>query len=124
MDTNHADARRTAEMNAEDDRDTTADGPFALLPEESDRSLGRRRQRASSSAEGTAEALQLLRIEDVCRLLRISQPTLWRMRRARCFPEPTEVTGRIVAWSRAEVQEWIAGRRRSNSPIVTTRRGG
>jgi predicted DNA-binding transcriptional regulator AlpA len=70
-------------------------------------------------------SLQLLRINDVCKLLRISKPTLWRLRRASDFPEPTEVTDRLIAWRKSEVEEWLMtrqigrGRRASNLTRVT-----
>lgn len=53
------------------------------------------------------DSLQYLRANDVYRLLRISKPTLWRLRRTRGFPEPTEVTDRLIAWRRFEVEEWL-----------------
>lgn len=56
------------------------------------------------------ESLQLLRVADVCRLLRISKPTLWRLRRAHDFPEPMEVTDRVIAWRKAEVEGWLRER--------------
>jgi predicted DNA-binding transcriptional regulator AlpA len=55
-------------------------------------------------------ALQFLRINDVCQLLRISKPTLWRLRRTPGFPEPIEVTDRLIAWRRTEVEAWLATR--------------
>src|SRR5487761_18771 len=75
----------------------------------------RAKQRAERS-NMSPDSLQYLRAGDVCRLLRISKPTLWRLRRTRGFPEPTEVTSRLIAWRRAEVEEWLrqvaASRRR------------
>jgi len=38
-----------------------------------------------------AHPLQFLRIADVCRLLRISKPTLWRLRQSCGFPSPTHM---------------------------------
>src|SRR5690348_6082630 len=57
------------------------------------------RARAKQRAERSnisPDPLQYLRASDVCRLLRISKPTLWRLRRTRGFPEPTEVTDRLI----------------------------
>jgi predicted DNA-binding transcriptional regulator AlpA len=57
------------------------------------------------------QSMQLLRIDDVCRLLRISKPTFWRLRRRTDFPEPTAVTERVMAWSGRDIQAWIERRR-------------
>ena len=56
------------------------------------------------------DALQLLTVTDVCKLLRISKPTLWRLRRSGNFPEPTTVTERIFGWRRWEIDAWLASR--------------
>jgi predicted DNA-binding transcriptional regulator AlpA len=56
------------------------------------------------------DALQLLTVTDVCKLLRISKPTLWRLRRSGDFPDPTTVTERIFGWRRWEIDEWLASR--------------
>lgn len=59
------------------------------------------------------DALQLLTVTDVCKLLRISKPTLWRLRRSGDFPDPTTVTERIFGWRRGEIDEWLASRQSS-----------
>jgi predicted DNA-binding transcriptional regulator AlpA len=56
------------------------------------------------------DALQLLTVTDVCKLLRISKPTLWRLRRSGNFPDPTTVTERIFGWRRSEIDAWLASR--------------
>lgn len=58
------------------------------------------------------EAMQLLRIGDICQLLRISKPTFWRLRRYADFPPPTAVTDHVIAWRGTEVEAWITRRRR------------
>jgi predicted DNA-binding transcriptional regulator AlpA len=63
-----------------------------------------------AKSEAVLDALQFLRVNDVCRLLRISKPTLWRLRRANAFPEPTELTDRVIAWRRSEVEAWLRAR--------------
>lgn len=73
------------------------------------------RARASgggADGEVVLDALQFVRVNDVCRLLRISKPTLWRLRRAHAFPEPTELTDRVIAWQRSEVEAWLRERAR------------
>jgi predicted DNA-binding transcriptional regulator AlpA len=59
------------------------------------------------------DALQLLTVTDVCKLLRISKPTLWRLRRSGDFPDPTTVTERIFGWRRSQIDAWFASRRNS-----------
>jgi prophage regulatory protein len=56
-------------------------------------------------------SLQYLRISDVCRLLRISKPTLWRLRQSSDFPVPTHLSDRAIGWSRDEIQTWLDARR-------------
>ena len=56
-------------------------------------------------------SLQFLRIGDVCRLLRISKPTLWRLRQSSDFPAPTQLSNRAIGWSRTEIQTWVESRR-------------
>jgi predicted DNA-binding transcriptional regulator AlpA len=71
------------------------------------------RARASgrlANGDDAPDALQFVRVSDVCRLLRISKPTLWRLRRAHEFPEPTELTDRVIAWRRCEVEAWLRER--------------
>lgn len=55
--------------------------------------------------------LQLLRIADICRLLRISKPTFWRMRKDPSFPSPTHMSRRLVGWNALEIECWLASRR-------------
>lgn len=62
-----------------------------------------------------AAPLQLLRIADICRLLRISKPTFWRMRRNPEFPRPAELSIGVVAWYASDIQDWIDKRRRPSA---------
>jgi prophage regulatory protein len=62
------------------------------------------------SLDEALDALQLLTVTDVCKLLRISKPTLWRLRRSGNFPEPTTVTERIFGWRRSELDAWLESR--------------
>lgn len=54
--------------------------------------------------------LQFLRVADVCALLRISRPTLWRLRRADEFPAPTCLSRRSIGWLRKDVASWARTR--------------
>jgi predicted DNA-binding transcriptional regulator AlpA len=69
-----------------------------------------RTRQSTKSNDAPTDALQFLRPSDVCRLLRISKPTLWRLRRVTGFPEPTELTDRVIAWRRSEIEAWLATR--------------
>ena len=53
----------------------------------------------------------LLRIIDVCRWLKISKPTFWRLRREADFPTPIAITDCV--WHQGEIQSWLEVRRRS-----------
>lgn len=65
--------------------------------------------------EGIPGSLQFLRIRDVCQMLRISKPTLWRLRRSPDFPMPTRLSDRAIGWSRDDIQTWVTARRHSPS---------
>jgi predicted DNA-binding transcriptional regulator AlpA len=86
-----------------------ASRPFLPSAEAAKKFLEARAHATEHEKRGTIglDSLQYLRASDVCRLLRISKPTLWRLRRSRGFPEPTEVTDRLIAWRRSEVEEWL-----------------
>ena len=108
----------TSKNNAEPGNDSDADDAspawtFTLMPEDDAPGISGRRRPPKAIRDVPAANLQLLRINDVCQLLRISKPTLWRMRRAHMFPEPTDVTGRVIAWRKAELQAWLIARQRS-----------
>ncbi|MDB5392905.1 MAG: Transcriptional regulator [Rhodospirillales bacterium] len=94
--------------------------PHAILPNASGATafLESRARARELRAKGEAvlDALQFLRVNDVCRLLRISKPTLWRLRRAHAFPEPTELTDRVIAWRRSEVEAWLRARTGGGHP--------
>jgi prophage regulatory protein len=88
--------------------------PHAILPNASGATalleFRARARELRAKGETVLDALQFLRVNDVCRLLRISKPTLWRLRRANAFPEPTELTDRVIAWRRSEVEAWLRAR--------------
>ncbi len=70
-----------------------------------------------ASVDRVLDSLQFLRVNDICRLLRISKPTFWRLRRTQDFPKPTHLTERVIAWNRREVEEWLLTR----TPPATAR---
>lgn len=66
--------------------------------------------RSTTSAPAETDDLQFLRVADVCALLRISRPTLWRLRRANEFPAPTCLSRRSIGWLRKDVASWTRSR--------------
>jgi predicted DNA-binding transcriptional regulator AlpA len=84
--------------------------------------MDRRVARPVSSATGNLGDLQFLRAADVCALLRISRPTLWRMRRDRQFPLPTSLSRRAIGWRRSDVESWPESRAHSQEPDVRSGR--
>lgn len=59
------------------------------------------------------EADALLTVRDVQRLLRISNPTLSRLRADKNaqFPKPIAVTAKAVRWRRSDVEAWLESRK-------------
>ena len=52
---------------------------------------------------------KILRTQDVCDRLNISQTTLWRWRKAGEFPEPSRVQGSSLrGWPESLVDLWIS----------------
>jgi prophage regulatory protein len=50
----------------------------------------------------------ILRVADVCTLLSITQPTLYRWMHAGTFPKGIHYSTRCVGWERATVEAWLA----------------
>jgi prophage regulatory protein len=84
--------------------------------------MDRRASRPVSPTPADLQDLQLLRAADVCALLRISRPTLWRMRRDRQFPLPTSLSRRSIGWRRSNVESWLESRAHSQEPNARTGR--
>jgi len=80
------------------------------MPDTINRALAKRTPVRHRAFDEVIDGLQLLTPTDVCRLLRISKPTLWRLRRSGDFPEPIAVTERIFGWRRREIDAWLASR--------------
>ena len=82
-----------------EERDATPDSgswTLTLLP---DKDIGGSLHKGGARPTGgetQVPALPLLRINDVFQLLRISTPTLWRMRLNHVFPGPSNVSTRAV----------------------------
>jgi len=51
---------------------------------------------------------RVLRINEVCERLGISDTTLWRWRRSGSFPEPRSIVGSsVVGWTSTTINQWI-----------------
>lgn len=70
--------------------------------------MARNESRTSTATDH--DRLQFLRVADVCALLCISRPTLWRLRRASEFPAPTYLSRRSIGWRRSDVEAWTRTR--------------
>jgi prophage regulatory protein len=46
----------------------------------------------------------------------LSRTTIWRLERDGLFPKRRLLTGKIVAWDEAEIDEWIKSRSREFGP--------
>ncbi len=67
------------------------------------------RQRRSD--ETLIPGAPLLRIADICRWLRNSKSTFWRLRRQTDFPLPVAISERVLEWPQADIQAWLDARR-------------
>lgn len=55
----------------------------------------------------------LLRRQEVERVVGLSCPSIYRLMRAKRFPEPIRIGPRAVRWRSADIQEWIDARPRA-----------
>ncbi|QFU16563.1 helix-turn-helix transcriptional regulator [Microvirga thermotolerans] len=56
---------------------------------------------------------KLLLPKEVYQLVRLSEATVWRMRRKKKFPDPISISDGRVAYRESEVVAWIARQPRS-----------
>ena len=56
---------------------------------------------------------RILRIAKVTARVDLSRTSVWRLCRARKFPQPIRLSDRAIGWIESEVDEWIAGRERA-----------
>jgi len=61
---------------------------------------------------------KLLRIGQVVDKVGLSRTTIWRLRQSRDFPEPAAIHGSCIAWSEAEVDNWIRQRLLTRRPSL------
>jgi len=54
----------------------------------------------------------LVRANDLCKILKVSRSTLWRMEKNGILPEKISITGaRAVGWRSSEIDEFIRSRK-------------
>jgi prophage regulatory protein len=56
---------------------------------------------------------RLLLPEEVRDRVRLSEPTIWRLRRKGKFPSPIILGERRIAYSESEIEAWIEAQRRA-----------
>jgi len=68
----------------------------------------------SQSAPVIAPQLdRILRMKEVRQTTGLSSPTIWRERRAGRFPEPVQITARLIGWPESVIRTWIAEKKRA-----------
>ena len=64
-----------------------------------------------------SEPLELLRLPAVLRATGLSNSTVWRYEQRGDFPSRIRVGQRAVAWSRQEIEQWLATRGRGTKGL-------
>jgi prophage regulatory protein len=54
---------------------------------------------------------QLLRLNEVIELVRLSRDSIYRLAKLGKFPKPVKIGIKVNAWRVSEVQEWIDSRK-------------
>jgi prophage regulatory protein len=60
----------------------------------------------------------LLRPKDVCALLRISQPTLYRWIREKILPSPIKYGPMLTGWERDTIDDWLRQKSLNNDQVA------
>lgn len=56
--------------------------------------------------------MKLIRIRELVRWLGLSRTTIWRLERDGRFPARIRTSARLVAWSEADIEAWLANQPR------------
>ena len=59
---------------------------------------------------------RLLRVADVVEKVGLSRTTIWRLGKLGDFPDPVAAHGSCIAWSEAEIDEWITRKQYRRRP--------
>ncbi len=62
--------------------------------------------------ESTLKNLRLSKVKDITAL---SETTIWRLEQAGQFPKRRKISKRAVAWSAAEVYEWLENKHKEHA---------
>ena len=54
--------------------------------------------------------MKLLTLHEVAEVLRLSIPTLWRLRKKSEFPQPVKLSDRRIAFVESEILAWVESR--------------
>jgi prophage regulatory protein len=63
-----------------------------------------------SSASSPSARLQILRLQQVCRMTGLCRSLVYQLEAENRFPKRIRLTERTVGWIEAEVQHWLAER--------------
>ncbi|NWC92673.1 MULTISPECIES: AlpA family transcriptional regulator [unclassified Pseudomonas] len=69
-----------------------------------------------STAQKNEQPIEYIRIAEVRRISGLSTPTIYRLAVGGKFPRQAKVGLQAVAWVRAEVERWAAGRAAERAP--------
>jgi len=73
----------------------------------------------SQNAPVIAQPLdRILRLKEVRETSGLSDTTIWRERKAGRFPEPIQITGRLIGWPESVIRAWIAEKKRPAANTV------
>ena len=70
----------------------------------------RRSASSQSAATTTTSVVLLLRMAAVVQITGLARSTIYKLIAADKFPTPVQLTGRAVAWRRADLEQWSAAR--------------
>lgn len=57
--------------------------------------------------EAAEENIELIRINEVIRIIPLSKSNIYSMIKTGAFPKPINIGGRSVAWNRKDIKQWI-----------------
>ena len=67
---------------------------------------------ASLRATHSANYIEAVRLKDVCQMVGVSRPTVWRwVNSDPSFPKPFKLSPSITAWDKAEVEDWLSAKK-------------
>ncbi len=55
--------------------------------------------------------LEVIRPNDLAKMLSVSLPTLWRMEKRGELPKKIQISERTVGWLKSDIQEWLESKK-------------